>query len=215
MTTELIASQEFDLHQRKAKALSTSTLIPKEFQGNVSNCMIALDVADSLGMKPLMVLQNLYIVHGKPSWSSQFLIAAFNQCGKFSGITYTFFGDVGTDGYGCYAKAVDLRTGEILEGPPVTMAIAKKEGWLSKSGSKWQSMPELMLRYRAATFFVRTTAPELTLGFPMADEVEDIQPVKSISIRALAESRSDIFEVQSKEAEQPAGVVDSERSGEQ
>ncbi len=211
MSGELIAAQEFDLQQRKAQALSKSSLIPKDFQGNIPNCMIALDIADSLGMKPLPVLQNLYIVHGKPSWSSQFLIAAFNQCGKFSGITYTFFGDPGTDSYGCYAKAVDLRTGEILEGPPVTIAIAKKEGWHGKSGSKWQTMPELMLRYRAATFLVRTTAPELTLGLPMQEEVEDIQPVRSISIQALAESNSDVFEVPTK-AEQPVPLLD-ERSG--
>lgn len=185
MSNELVSVQEFDLHQRKATALSKSSLIPKEFQGNVPNCMIALDIADSLGMKPLPVLQNLYIVHGKPSWSSQFLIAAFNQCGKFSGITYAFFGEPGTDAFGCYAKAVDLRTGEILQGPPVTIAIAKKEGWYSKSGSKWQTMPDLMMRYRAATFLVRTTAPELTLGLPMQDETEDIQPVRSIAIEAL------------------------------
>ena len=185
MSNELVSVQEFDLHQRKATALSKSSLIPKEFQGNVPNCMIALDIADSLGMKPLPVLQNLYIVHGKPSWSSQFLIAAFNQCGKFSGITYNFFGEPGTDAFGCYAKAVDLRTGEILQGPPVTIAIAKKEGWYSKSGSKWQTMPDLMMRYRAATFLVRTTAPELTLGLPMQDETEDIQPVRSIAIESL------------------------------
>ena len=185
MPNELVSVQEFDLHQRRATALSKSSLIPKEFQGNVPNCMIALDTADSLGMKPLPVLQNLYIVHGKPSWSSQFLIAAFNQCGKFSGITYTFFGEPGTDAFGCYAKAVDLRTGEILQGPPVTIGIAKKEGWYSKSGSKWQTMPELMMRYRAATFLVRTTAPELTLGLPMQDEMEDIQQVRSIAIEAL------------------------------
>jgi hypothetical protein len=189
MSTELIAAQEFDLQQRRANALSKSTLIPKDFQANVSNCMIALDIADSLGMKPLPVLQNLYIVHGKPAWSSQFLIAAFNQCGKFSGITYTFVGDPASDNYGCFAKAIDLRTGELLQGPLVTIAIAKKEGWYSKSGSKWQTMPELMMRYRAATFLVRTTAPELTMGLPMQEEMEDIQPVNTVTIESLRQQQ--------------------------
>lgn len=189
MSTEsLSATQDFELTQRKATALSKSTLIPKEFQGNLSNCIIAMDIASRLQMPPLMVMQNLYVVHGKPSWSSQFLIAAFNQCGRFASLTYGFVGEVGTDTYGCFAKSVDLRTGEILQGPTVTIAIAKKEGWHGKSGSKWQTMPELMLRYRAATFLVRTTAPELTLGFPMQDEVEDIQPQRSISIESLRQT---------------------------
>ena len=186
MSTELTAAtQDFELTQRKATALSKSTLIPKEFQGNLSNCIIAMEIASRLQMPPLMVMQNLYVVHGKPSWSSQFLIAAFNQCGRFASITYGYVGEIGTDTYGCYAKSVDLRTGEILQGPTVTIAIAKKEGWHGKSGSKWQTMPELMLRYRAATFLVRTTAPELTLGFPMQDEIEDIKPEKSVSIESL------------------------------
>lgn len=188
MSTESSATQDFELTQRKATALSKSTLIPKEFQGNLSNCIIAMDIASRLQMPPLMVMQNLYVVHGKPSWSSQFLIAAFNQCGRFASLTYGFVGEVGTDTYGCFAKSVDLRTGEILQGPTVTIGIAKKEGWHGKSGSKWQTMPELMLRYRAATFLVRTTAPELTLGFPMQDEVEDIQPQRSISIESLRQT---------------------------
>ena len=189
MSNELTtATQDFELTQRKATALSKSTLIPKEFQGNLSNCIIAMDIASRLQMPPLMVMQNLYVVHGKPSWSSQFLIAAFNQCGRFASLTYGFVGEVGTDTYGCFAKSVDLRTGEILQGPTVTIGIAKKEGWHGKSGSKWQTMPDLMLRYRAATFLVRTTAPELTLGFPMQDEIEDIQPQRSISIESLRQA---------------------------
>lgn len=189
MSNELTtATQDFELTQRKATALSKSTLIPKEFQGNLSNCIIAMDIASRLQMPPLMVMQNLYVVHGKPSWSSQFLIAAFNQCGRFASLTYGFVGEVGTDTYGCFAKSVDLRTGEILQGPTVTIGIAKKEGWHGKSGSKWQTMPDLMLRYRAATFLVRTTAPELTLGFPMQDEIEDIQPQRSISIESLRQT---------------------------
>lgn len=188
MSTESSATQDFELTQRKATALSKSTLIPKEFQGNLSNCIIAMDIASRLQMPPLMVMQNLYVVHGKPAWSSQFLIAAFNQCGRFASLTYGFVGESGTDTYGCFAKSVDLRTGEILQGPTVTIGIARKEGWYGKSGSKWPNMPELMLRYRAATFLVRTTAPELTLGFPMQDEVEDIQPQRSISIESLRQT---------------------------
>ena len=189
MSNELTtATQDFELTEHKATVLSKSTLIPKEFQGNLSNCIIAMEIASRLQMPPLMVMQNLYVIHGKPAWSSQFLIAAFNQCGRFSSITYDQLGKPGSDDFGCVAKSVDLRTGEVVKGPPVTIGMAKKEGWYGKSGSKWPNMPGLMLRYRAATFLVRTTAPELTLGFPMQDEIEDIQPQRSISIESLRQA---------------------------
>ena len=224
MSNELTTNaQDFELRQRKAAALAKSSVIPKDFQGNLANCVIAIETAERLRMAPFLVLQNLYIVHGKPAWSSSFLIAQFNQCGKFSTITYKFFGEVGTDSYGCYAKAIELQTGEVIQGPPVTIAMAKKEGWHGKSGSKWQTMPDLMLRYRAATFLVRTTAPELTLGYPSQDEVEDIQPQRSISIESLQSGgrqsapvitadtyTTEVFDAQ---AEQPI-AVSNERSSE-
>jgi hypothetical protein len=70
-----------------------------------------------------------------------------------------------------------LATGEKLTGPDVTIGMARKEGWYDKKGSKWQTMPQLMLTYRAAAFFIRTCAPEISMGLPTSDELEDIGPV--------------------------------------
>jgi hypothetical protein len=50
----------------------------------------------------------------------------------------------------------------------------KGEGWLNKSGSKWQTMPELMFRYRCAAFFARTFCPDVLNGLQTADEVRDV-----------------------------------------
>lgn len=170
----LTTLQGFELAQRAAKCLATSTLVPKEYQNNLSNCIIALNMAQRIGADPLMVMQNLVIVHGRPTWSSQFLIATFNTCGKFSALRYEFFGEPGTDGWGCRAIATELATGEKLTGTDVTIAIAKKEGWYSRNGSKWQSMPQQMLQYRAASWFVRTIAPELSMGLHTAEEIHDV-----------------------------------------
>lgn len=170
----LTTLQGFELAQRAAKCLATSTLVPKEYQGNLSNCIIALNMAQRIGADPLMVMQNLVIVHGRPTWSSQFLIATFNTCGKFSALRYEFFGEPGTDGWGCRAIATELATGEKLTGTDVTIAIAKKEGWYGRNGSKWQSMPQQMLQYRAASWFVRTIAPELSMGLHTAEEIHDV-----------------------------------------
>jgi hypothetical protein len=176
-------AQGFEALQRVGKAFCASSLVPESYRGpgNLANTVIAVEMASRMGASPLMVMQNLYIVHGRPAWSSQFLVAAFNSCGRFSSIGYRFTGKKGDDSWGCIAFAKDKETGEIREGPEVTIAMAKKEGWYGKNGSKWQSIPQLMLTYRAATFFIRTTAPELTMGLRPADEVEDIADTETYS----------------------------------
>jgi len=163
----------FDLIQRTAKLFAASDIVPTQFKGSLPNCVIAVDMALRMGANPLMVCQNLYVVHGRPAWSAQFLIATMNQCGRFSAIRYEFQGSEGADDWGCRAVATELSTGEKLVGPLITIALAKKEGWYGKNGSKWQSMPELMLRYRAASWFVRAYAPEIAMGLQTTEEVRD------------------------------------------
>jgi len=172
----------FELIQRAGKLLSQSTLVPKEYQNNMPNCVIALNMAQRLGADPLMVMQNLYLVHGRPGWSAQFLIAAFNQCGRFTSITYTFVGTRGQDSWGCYASSTERATGNQLLGETITIEMARKEGWLGKAGSKWQTMPGQMLRYRAATFLVRATAPEIAMGLHTVDEIEDFAPTRPVRL---------------------------------
>lgn len=166
-------SISFEHSQRVAKMLASSSLIPKEFQGNLQNVMIALEMANRIGASPLMVMQNLYLVHGKPSWSSTFIVASINSCGKFSPLRYHIENE-GTPNMSCYAWAYDKENKEKLCGPVITMEMAQAEGWVSKSGSKWKTMPGLMIRYRAAAFFGRLYAPEITMGMQTEYEVADI-----------------------------------------
>lgn len=185
----------FDLIQRTAKLFAASDIVPTQFKGNLPNCVIAVDMALRMGANPLMVCQNLYVVHGRPSWSAQFLIATINQSGRFSALRYEFQGEEGTDDWGCRAVAMEISTGEKLTGPLVTIGLSKKEGWYAKNGSKWQTMPELMLRYRAASWFVRAYAPEIAMGLQTAEEVHDtydLEPVQNgtytISSEAIQET---------------------------
>ena len=166
----------FEAAQRIGRMLSTSSLVPDTYKGdgNIGNCVIALEMANRIGMNVISVMQNMYIVHGRPAWSSQFLISCINASGKFSPLRYMMEGEEGKDSWGCRAWAQD-RSGEKLVGPLVSVAMAKMEGWYGKNGSKWKTMPELMLRYRAATLFARLYSPELTMGIMTADEVEDVR----------------------------------------
>lgn len=164
----------FELMQRIAKAFASSDLVPQQYQGNLPNCMIALDMAQRIGANPLMVMQNLYIVHGTPGWSSKFLIATVNTCGRFSALRYEWKGTPGAADYGCRAWAVEKETGERLDGIWVTWAMVKAEGWSSKKGSKWMTMPDQMFLYRAAAFWQRVYAPDLAMGLQTAEEVRDV-----------------------------------------
>ena len=189
----------FELAAREAKVYSQSTLVPTQYQDNAANCLIALNMAKRIGADPLMTMQSLYIVHGRPGWSGQFLIASFNQCGRFSAMRFEWKGAEGKDDYGCRAYATERATGEKIVGPWVTWKMVKAEGWEAKNGSKWKTMPDLMLMYRAAAFLVRTYAPEIAMGFLTAEEAEDIAPTKTapaVSIRfspaQMAQAKAEI-----------------------
>ena len=169
--------QAFEDAQRIAKALASSTLIPPQFQGQqgFANCLVALEIANRMGISPFLAMQHLHVIHGRPSWSSSFIIAMVNGCGRFSPLRFEISGT--GDSLACYAVATDLASQQELKGPTITMAMAKREGWATKSGSKWQTMPELMIRYRAAAFWGRLYASDLLLGMQSQEEVFDVQPV--------------------------------------
>ena len=129
----------FEAIQRMANLFSASSIVPENYRSkgandytSKGNCVIALDMALRMGANPLMVMQNLYVVHGRPAWSAQFLIATLNKSGKFSALRYAFQGTEGTDEWGCRAVATELSTGEKLQGPLVTIGLAKKEGWVQQ-----------------------------------------------------------------------------------
>ncbi|MDD4273393.1 MAG: hypothetical protein PHG14_06665 [Desulfobacter postgatei] len=162
---------KFEFAQRVSKMLSTATMVPEHFRNNLGNCVIALNYAHRMGIDPFMAMQKMYVIHGKPALETQLQIALFNQGGRFSALKYKMSGS--GDAQQCVAYATDLATKEVIEGPPVSIAMAKSEGWYSKSGSKWKTLPELMLRYRAAAFFIRLYAPETTMGLHTPEELYD------------------------------------------
>ena len=182
----------FEAAQRMAQALCTSTMVPSEYRGQqgLSNSLIALEIAARMGLSPLVVMQNMTPIHGKPSWSSSFLIATVNSSGRFTPLRFVF--DDKDNPSSCFAVARDKATGEVLEGQLISIEMAKREGWWSrpdrygKETSKWQSMTGQMLRYRASAFWVKVYCPEISLGLMTQDEVADVQAVVVGSVEPLA-----------------------------
>lgn len=175
----LLDVARFEHAQRVSKMLTQSTMVPEHFRDNIGNCVIALNYAHRAGIDPFMAMQKMYVIHGKPAVETQLQIALFNKGGRFSPLKYRITGE--GDKKQCIAVATDLETKESVEGPPVSIEMAKAEGWYDKKGSKWKTLPDLMLRYRAAAFFIRLYAPETTLGLHTPEELQDMGEVIDIT----------------------------------
>lgn len=162
-----------------AQTLSKSEIIPQSYKGKPADCLIAIDIANRLGLSPAIVMQNSQCVRGNFTWKGSACKAMIDGCGRYQKTRYVYVGEEGKDSYGCYLEAID-NDGEIIKGVPVTIAMAKKEGWYNKDGSKWQTMSDLMLKYRAAAFFMRTECASIAMGFLTKEEVEDIYGKQTI-----------------------------------
>ena len=155
-----------------AQQLSKSELIPQAYRGKPSECIIAIDIGNRLGLSPLVVMQNSQVVHGKFTWGGSACKAMIDGCGKYQSTYYVEVGEVGKDSYGVYLEAID-NFGNIVKGVPVTIGMAKAEGWYDRN-PKWKTLSALMLRYRASAFFMRAECASIAMGFLTKEEVEDV-----------------------------------------
>ena len=169
-------TESFEFAQRQAKSLCESNLVPTDYRGQkgLSNCLVALEMSKRMNLSPLTVMQNLNVIHGKPSWSSHFISSQIMACGRFINFDYVVTGKDNTLSVQC--QAIRLEDKKLVKGTAVTMKMAQQEGW-SRKNSKYQSMPEIMLKARAATFFGRQYIPDLLLGVQTSEEVVDIEPI--------------------------------------
>lgn len=248
--------QSYELMLRTAKLLSSSTLVPAAYRAHdekkgenknaIPNCVIALNMSYRMGADPLMVMQNLYVVEGRPSWSSQWIIAAINGCGRFSPLRFEIksLGEKKVEysvtewvnrekttkkltatvqNIECVAWAIEKESGEKITSPAVSVEMSVKEGWYGKSGSKWQTMPEVMLRYRTASFFGKLYAPELLMGLQTVEEIQDARVMEashdgsggySVDIDSLKPSKPESNDAESEIIDTGTGEIFEERSSE-
>lgn len=157
-----------------AKAYANSKMIPVTYQGKPDDCLVAVMLAARMNVDPVVVMNWLYVVQGRPSWSGQGCVALINGSGQFSPLEFVQIGERGTPSWGCYCQATRRSDGAIIKGTAITMQMAQDFGWLTKKGSMWKLMPEQMLKYRAAAFFARTECPNVLFGYSVEGEVEDV-----------------------------------------
>jgi len=175
---------------RAATLYSKSEMVPKRFQARfaepgqdrISDCFVVIDTAMRLKINIMLAFQQLYVVHGTPSMGAQLAIALANRSEAIDGrIHFELTGEGGTRA--CRAYATD-DTGTKID-LTVDMALANKSGWTKPRGKSgmiplWVTNPDLMLRYRSATYLIRTHCPEVQMGLPTDDEVEDMDEPKAI-----------------------------------
>lgn len=214
--------KQFEMQQRMARMYSESDIVPDTYKGKMGNCVIAIDMAQRMGANPLMIMQNLAVIKGNPSFSAKFLIACVNASGRYYSLRYEWKGKPGTNEWGCrcytYEKD-DIKKEYRIEGSWIDIQMAKDEGWYDKNQSKWKSMPQQMLIYRAAAFWQRAYCPEISMGFISTEEAEDLVedvPFEEVitnaekDVNEAANASSIGFEPQNEEKpkqqqEQPAG----------
>ena len=185
---------------RASQMMSQSTLVPQNYQGKPQDCFIAAELAARMNTSPIFVMQNLYIVKGRPSWSGQACKAMIDNSGKFKNTDYVYTGKEGTDTWGCYFTATRISNGEVVNGTEITIKMAKDEGWYhkpdkyGKETSKWPTMPKQMLAYRAAAFFARMYCPEALMGLQTYDEVVETQPIQTNTATDLTNALNEVTE---------------------
>lgn len=158
----------FEKNYQMASFLSNSDIIPSRFKNKISDCFIALEMSQRTGASFLEVVQNLFVVKGTPSWKATFIISQINRSGKFDGPL--LFEPTGS-GQNLEVTAAANYKGKKLTAS-ASMEMARRENWVSNP--KYNSMPEQMLTYRAASFFCRKYCPEVLFGMYTTDEIEDV-----------------------------------------
>jgi len=191
------SQNSFEFAQRQAKSLCQSQLVPSQYQGQngLPNCLVALEMSKRMNLSPLVVMQNLNVIHGRPTWSAQFITSNIMGCGRFKNFDYIVQGK--DESLAVQCQAIRVEDNKLVKGTAVSMRMARQEGWTKNS--KYSSMPELMLKNRAATFFGRQYIPDLLLGVQTSEEVIDIV-TEPINV-----SESSVTEVSKQEDENDLG----------
>jgi len=200
----------FELAQRVGKMFAESTMVPDRYRGKVGDCVIALSMSERMGLDPLLVMSKVYVLKGTPGMEGQLVIALVNKSGLFTPLEFELSGK--DDALKCVCFAIRKFDKKRIEAN-CTMAMANAEGWTrdkkSRDGkytipSKWKTMPEVMIRYRAASFFGRFNCPEALFGMQTVEEIEDIENVQVAEFEVIQEQEINNNQIKIREEKKKA-----------
>jgi hypothetical protein len=208
------ADDTLNTQVRMAKLLAESQFLPKHYQGRPADCLVAIQWAQRSGRDPLELLQNTYVVHGSPGMYTRYMIAQERRAKVFDApIRFETEGG----GRDMVVTAYGMIDGARYDAS-ASMQMAIAEGWAKNK--KYDTMQEHMLKWRAATFLIRFTAPEVLLGMNTVEELEDMryaEPPKRIAGSESTQALSDRMRGEVEIVESPVkeeGEDPEERCGE-
>ena len=156
-----------------ANMLSKSNLVPKDYQGNPSNCIIAMQWGFEIGLQPLQAMQSIAVINGRPAIWGDAMLALVRGSGQLE-----YIHEDPTDD-GCTVRL--KRKGEPEAERTFTKEDAKKAGLSGKQGP-WTQYPKRMRQMRARAFALRDVFPDVLRGLPVAEEVMDIPEEKHMGM---------------------------------
>ncbi len=146
-----------------ADRLADSSLVPNDYRGKPANILVALGYADALGLAPMIALQQINIISGKPAMSAQLMAALTRRAGHKLRVL--------KQESGVWAKVIRSDDPESEFTAHWDLARAKAAGYLNKPG-QWKSDPLLMCKWRAISEVVREACPEVLAGAYLPDELD-------------------------------------------
>jgi hypothetical protein len=202
VNTSINMFDAMDKAYKFACIMAKSDIVPSHYRGKPENTFIAVQTAYRMNLDPMQIMQNTYVVSGKLGMVSSFAISLANGSGLFdSGIRYRIEGNGEDLKVTAYTNL--KKTGEEIS-YTITMKEAIAENWTKNP--KYRTLPELMLRYRAATLLIRTHAPEVLNGMHMVEEIEDVvMATKDVTPKAQVVSNKldSVLSYQEEEADKP------------
>ena len=168
-----------------SKFLSTSTHIPKDFQGNPNNILVAIQWGYEIGLAPMQALQNIAVINGRPSLWGDSMIAVCKAHPDWRGISETYIEE--EDKAVCLVKR--NVHGEIEETRSEFSYKDAQRANLTNKPGPWKNYPKRMLQLRARGFALRDAFPDAIKGLITAEEAIDYPEKKEP--RNVTESSKD------------------------
>jgi len=200
-TTALSERMEF------ARALSTASLLPRAYQQNPGNVLLAMELGDALGIRPIQAINAVHVIEGKPSASADLIASLVRKAGHKLRIS----GDDTT----ATAQIIRADDPEFTYEATWTMDRAKAAGLTGKG--VWKAYPAAMLKARAITEVARMGASDALYGVVYTPEelgaetdgggepvTYSAQPAKPTGVAALRQAVAP-------DAEVLAEIVEEER----
>lgn len=167
-TVRAIVPQTFEEAWRIANAVCVAGMAPKGLS-TPEQATIAIMHGLEVGMPPMMALQSIAVINGRPTVWGDGALALCLASPLCQGIKETIEGT----GENRAAVCTVVRKGQEPKVVRFSMADAKKAKLLAKQGP-WQDYPDRMLQMRARAWALRDAFADVLRGLGIAEEVRDV-----------------------------------------